>query len=242
MKVFDSIPIRLNPEDVSKRLHLQKGEQDMKRTVQELLEVAYTVAKPKTIYEVSYVDDKNEDSLYIGGIKFTSRVLRVNLDKVERVFPYIVTCGKELDEIAVPSDALLERYFLDEIKEMILLSAHSYLKDYLIKNYALGKLSNMNPGSLEDWPIMQQKELFSLFGNVEELIGVKITESCLMIPQKSLSGIFFPSEITFESCQLCPREVCSGRRVPYDPNLIKKYVSSKKKMRQPKELDKSDTI
>ena len=28
--------------------------------------------------QVSFVDNKNEDSLYIGGVKFTSRVLRVN--------------------------------------------------------------------------------------------------------------------------------------------------------------------
>jgi len=81
----------------------------------------------------------------------------------------------------------------------------------------------MNPGSLESWPITQQKELFSLFGNVEELIGVKLTDSCVMFPLKSVSGIYFPTEINFESCQLCPREKCIGRRTPYDPELAKKY-------------------
>jgi hypothetical protein len=45
----------------------------------------------------------------------------------------------------------------------------------------------------------------------------------LMIPVKSVSGIFFPTEIKFESCQLCPVARCTGRRAHYDPDLEKKY-------------------
>jgi hypothetical protein len=81
----------------------------------------------------------------------------------------------------------------------------------------------MNPGSLESWPITQQKELFSILGNVEDLIGVKLTERYTMIPVKSVSGICFPTEIKFESCQLCPREKCIGRRAAFNPELARKY-------------------
>ena len=204
-------------------MHLQRGGKYIEKSVQELIEIVRPVAKPKAIYEVSYVDNKNGDSLYIDGVKFTSSVLRVNLDKVERVFPYVATCGRELDEIAVPSDDFMKCYYLDTIKGMVLGLAVSYLKDYLTRNYALGQISKMNPGSLEAWPITQQKELFSIFGNVEDLIGVKLTGSFLMLPVKSVSGIYFPTQINFENCQLCPRKVCSGRRAPYDPDLVKKY-------------------
>ena len=83
----------------------------------------------------------------------------------------------------------------------------------------------MAPGSgaADVWPITQQKELFSIFGSVENLIGVRLTDTCLMIPIKSVSGIFFQTETTFETCQLCSRETCIGRRAPYDPDLVKKY-------------------
>ncbi len=86
-------------------------------------------------------------------------------------------------------------------------------------------MSRMAPGSgaADVWPITQQKELFSIFGNVEDLIGVKLTDKYLMIPIKSVSGIFFPTKCKFESCQLCPRERCVGRKAPYDPDLVKKY-------------------
>ena len=223
MEVLDSIPVRLGVEEVLKRLHQSKENKYMERIVQELMEIVRPIAKPKAIYKVSYVDNKSEDSLYIDGVRFTSRVLRVNLDKVGRVFPYVATCGRELDKITIPSVDFMKYYWLDVIKEMVLRSAISYLTDYLTRNYALGQMSKMHPGSLEDWPITQQRELFSIFGNVEDLIGVKLTDKCLMLPVKSVSGIYFPTEIKFESCQLCPREVCSERRAPYDPDLVKKY-------------------
>jgi hypothetical protein len=223
MEILDSIPISLDPGEVIKRLRIRKRTQGIEDIVQELINLVQPVAKPKAIYEVSYVDNKNGDSLCISGVKFTSRVLRINLNEVGRVFPYIVTCGRELDEIAIPSDDLMKNYYLDAIKEMVLRSAINYLTDYLAEKYALGQVSRMHPGSLKDWPITQQKGLFSIFGNVEDLIGVKLTESFLMIPVKSVSGIYFPTEIKFESCRLCPREVCSGRMAPYDQDLINKF-------------------
>ncbi len=223
MEIFNDIPVSLELKEVLRRMRIREKNTFVEKTARELIDIARPIAKPKAVYEVSYVENKNEDSLDIGGVTFTSRVLRVNLDKVERVFPYVVTCGRELDEIAVPTRDFMRSYCLDIIKETSLRSAISYLENYLKRNYALGQLSRMNPGSLASWPITQQRELFSILGNVEELIGVKLTESCLMIPVKSVSGIFFPTEVKFESCQLCPREVCSGRRAPYNPDLAKKY-------------------
>jgi len=228
MEVLNSVPINLDLEAVFKRMRVRNKSESIVKNVQEMLEVARPIAKPKAVYEVSYVDNKNGDSLDIGDVRFTSRVLRVNLDKVGRVFPYVVTCGRELDEIAIPSDDFIKGYYLDQIKETAVVLARQYLEDYLKRNYALGQMSRMAPGAGagDDWPITQQKELFSIFGGrdkVAELIGVRLTDTFLMVPIKSVSGIFFPTEIKFESCQLCPREKCIGRRAAYDPEVVKKY-------------------
>ena len=223
MEVLQNIVLKVEPEQILKRLHVAENNQHMNKILRELLEISYQRVKPKAVYEVSYVDNKSEDCLNIAGVRFTSRVLRVNLDTVERVFPFIVTCGKELDRIAVAANDLMRNFCLDAIKEEFLRSALEYLKDYVKRRYALPQLSMMNPGSLEDWSITQQRELFSIFSNVEALIGVRLTESSIMIPVKSVSGILFPTEIAFESCQLCPRESCVERRAPYDPDLAKIY-------------------
>jgi len=228
MEVLNSIPIELDLEAVLARMRLRNRSENILEQIRKILDTARPIAKPKAVYDVAYVDNKNGDSLEIGGVKFSGRVLRVNLDKVERVFPYVVTCGRELDEIEIPSTDFIKGYYLDQIKETALILARRYLEDYVKKKYALGQLSRMAPGSGAEinWPITQQMELFSLFGGrdkVEELIGVRLTDTYLMVPIKSVSGIFFPTEIRFESCQICPREGCIGRRAPYNPEMVKKY-------------------
>ena len=220
MEVLENIPVELNLQIVMKALRQNKA---MEECVQELLESVLPIVNPKAVYEVCYVESKDGDSLSVSDVTFTSRVLRTNLDKVGRVFPYVVTCGRELDGIPVPSDDIMKSYCLETIKRVVVGFARGYLEDYLKRTYALGQVSRMSPGSLVDWPINQQKELFSIFGDVESLIGVRLTESYLMVPVKSVSGMVFPTEVSFESCQLCPREICEGRRAPYDPELVKEY-------------------
>lgn len=228
MEVLSNIPVNLNLEAVIRQMHVRNESETIVENIQKLIEIARPIANPKAIYEISYVENRNENSLDIGGVRFTSRVLRVNLDSVERVFPYVVTCGKELDDTYFPPDKFIKSYLLDQIKEIVLVSARSYVEDYLKDNYALGQLSRMAPGagSEHDWSIAQQEGLVSIFGGrakVENLIGVKLTDRLMMIPVKSVSGIFFPTEIRFEACQLCPRERCIGRRAAYDPGLVRKY-------------------
>jgi len=228
MEILDDVPIEFDIDTLFTKLRIDRESKNGK-DIQDLIEAVAPAMRPKAIYEVCYIQYRNYDTVDIGGITFTSRVLRVNLDKVERVFPYVATCGKELDEIVTPSDDLLRQFWFDSIKEMALDAMIKYLTNHLKEKYALGELSKMSPGSGSQdlWPIEQQKQLFSIFGDVEPLIGVTLTDSFLMIPIKSISGIYFPTEIRFEGCQLCPREVCPGRRAPYDENLLKSYYKEK---------------
>jgi hypothetical protein len=159
----------------------------------------------------------------IDGVQFSSQVLRGVLDQEGRLFPYVATCGAEVDQITVPADDLVRAYCLDIIKRLLVTSARAYLEDYLVQTYALGKVSKVAPGELLDWPLPQQRELFSLIGDVESLIGVKLTESFLMVPIKSVSGMFFPTEVKFEACQLCKMPKCEGRRAPYSPAMVAEY-------------------
>lgn len=221
MEVLDRIPTKLELEDVMNRLHRVKA---MEPCVQELLEIARPIVQPKALYAVCQVGDKGDDWISVNGVTFNSRVLRMNLDSAERVFPYVITCGKELDEIPVPLDDLLRSYCLEAIKLVALGCARSYLESHLKNNDGLELMSRMGPGSLEDWPITQQGKLFSVFGDVEDLIGVRLGRSFQMVPIKSGSGIIFPSRVKFESCQLCPREKCEGRRAPYDAELLRSYA------------------
>lgn len=185
----------------------------------ELIEGMLPDIRPKAIYRTAYVEEKYEDGVRIDGQRFTSKVLRVNLASVERIFPYIATCGVEVEELTKAHDDLLHRFVLDRFKEQVLRLAVRYLREYITTLYIPGEISSMNPGSLKDWPLREQRQLFALFDDVTGAIGVELTESFLMSPVKSVSGIIFPTEHSFENCQLCPRQECPGRRAPYDAQL-----------------------
>jgi hypothetical protein len=103
---------------------------------------------------------------------------------------------------------------------MALESAAGWLGARLESSYGVTGLANMSPGSLEDWPITEQTKLFSIFGDTERRVGVRLTDSLLMVPRKSISGILFPSEEGFVACRLCDRERCPSRKVPWLSQLI----------------------
>jgi len=191
--------------------------------IQTLLEVAKPLISAKAVYKVCYIEEKLEDTVIIDNIRLRSRILRKNLERVGRLFPYVITIGTRLEQKADASADLLEKYYLDKIGNIALSEARNHLEEHLCSRFALDGLSFMSPGSLEDWPIEEQRPLFSILKGAEVSIGVNLTESLLMIPKKSVSGIYFPTEVTFHSCQLCPRQNCEGRKARYNEDLAKEY-------------------
>ncbi len=218
---MDDIAFRPSLQELMKQLRVKEGT-GYAHQLESLIDEAKAIACPRAMYRVAYVEGRAEASVLIDGMTFHSRVLRVNLDDVHRVFPFAVTAGNELHEWMQAQGDVLVRYYADVISETALRQASAALKDYLTRRYGLGRTSTMSPGSLEDWPIQEQRPLFDLLGDTEEAIGVRLTDSMLMIPSKSVSGIRFPVEKTFESCQLCRRERCPSRKAPYDEELYEK--------------------
>lgn len=220
------IPFKLDIPALLKKLRID-GHPEYEGRAARLAEEAVPLARPKAMYTVSYIDAKGEDTVVVDGVTLTSRVLRVNLEHVHRVFPFVVTCGMELAEWSKPITDMLERFWADEIMEAALRSAFDALGEHLANTHDLGHTASMNPGSLKDWPLEQQPLLFKLLGDVPERVGVRLTESLIMVPVKSVSGLRFPTESSFENCQLCPRDRCPGRRAPYDPNLYHARYSAR---------------
>jgi hypothetical protein len=222
--ILDKIPFQMDIETLKQELRIRPGHR-LENDLQSLAEEAQVLGKPKALYKVAPIDSKGSEHIVVDGVQFTSRVLRVNLEQVHRVFPYVVTCGTELGEWAESIDDMLQNYWADTIKEVALRQARNFLLEHLTKTYGLGKTSAMAPGSLKDWPLQQQRPLFQLLSDVEQAIGVQLTSSMLMIPNKSISGIRFCTESGFESCQLCTIERCPNRRAAYEPDLYKESFS-----------------
>ena len=224
---LNSIPFQLDAATLRKKLHVKEGSQHAEE-LDRLIQEAQTIGKPKALYKEAFIESRTDETVTVDGITFKSRVLRVNLENVYRVFPYVSTCGLELEEWSKKITDFLHGFWVEEIKETVLYMAGDSFRKHVREHHQLGQIARMNPGSLVDWPIEEQRPLFTLLGNAQELIGVHLTSSLMMVPTKSVSGIIFPTEFDFTSCQLCPREVCPGRKAPYDKDLYdKKYLLTK---------------
>ncbi len=221
--VFREIEFSTSSENVLRAMKIRKISPSLTRLVDELVEAALQITRPKGLCRVCFVDARTDTSVTIEGHVFTSQVLRRNVEGIERVFPFVATCGTEVEGLLADRSDIMAAYCLDTIMLLAVQSARRHVEQFIKNTYSVGQLSRMAPGSLPDWPLPEQRPLFELLGNVEGTIGVKLSDRFLMTPIKSISGIYFPTEVRFESCQLCERQNCSGRRAPHDPALSAKY-------------------
>ncbi|MBW2218869.1 MAG: vitamin B12 dependent methionine synthase [Deltaproteobacteria bacterium] len=216
--IIKNIPFDIRPEQLYPNLKIQTGSRYADQ-LDKLLESALDIASPKAVYTLSTVEHKDDSTLIIDGIHMKSRVMQVNLRHCRRVFPFVATCGIELEEWSQSIEDTLKSFWADTINMLALAAALEAFKAHIDERFEPGTTSMMNPGSLEDWPLSEQHKIFSLLGNACDSIGVRLTGNTLMIPLKSISGLEFESGEKFYNCRLCPREKCPLRRSSYDKHL-----------------------
>lgn len=219
------IPVNINVTAVVSWLRLGRMGPRMEEMALKLAEKARKIARPKAIYRVSHARIIDNVKVDIDGVTFTSKVLNKLLRKQETVYPFIATVGRELEELPIPPKDMMMNFCLDSIKIVVLVTAVDYLEQYVKEKHKIPNTALLNPGEVEDWHITQQKLLFSLFKDVEKRIGVSLTSGGVMKPIKSRSGIIFPSDNGFLSCQICTQLKCPGRRAKYDPELQRQYLA-----------------
>jgi len=222
LRKIDNIPVTTSFGQVLERLKIE--DEDDIAMIRGLFETAKEIVRPKVLYREAYVEEVSGKSVRIDDLSFESEVLAANLKNVHRVFAYVSTCGTEVDDWSHGEKDYVVSLWLDMIKELFLYEANTFFREYIKKAYEIKTLSAINPGSGEkdNWHISQQTRLFALVGSVKEEIGVTLTDSFLMVPIKSTSGLLYPSETEFVNCSLCGRKNCQGRRAAFDRELYEK--------------------
>ncbi len=222
--IIDNIPFTIDEDGFLELLRIRTNSRQAAEFVR-LLTEARDIAQPKAAFRPAYIENSDEDSLTIEGILFSSRVLSINLEPSHVVFPFLATCGREIEEWARTIQNTLHSFWADNIQLMALGCAVSALESHLKRITGTTTFSSMNPGSLEDWPLSEQVPLFELLGDAPQKIGVTLEKNMLLAPLKSTTGIQFVSEEGFTNCRLCHREDCAGRREPFQSHLLKEKYS-----------------
>jgi hypothetical protein len=212
-QIIESISLTIDSALLCNALRVKPGSEHALR-IAELVAEAQMIARPKAAYREVTPERFTTDGVVIDGTALTGRLLLTNIKPAAKIYAFVATCGTELEAWAKNYPDLLESFWTDTIMNMALGAAVGELEKRLKPLCEDHFMSCMNPGALPDWPLTEQRPLFRILGTAPADIGITLTDSCLLLPLKSISGIYFDSAQDFCNCQLCPRESCFGRRTP----------------------------
>lgn len=181
--------------------------------VHQLLEPSYSCV----IRNVARVRDSA--TLIEGPVIFRSEVVARLLKACRKVAVVVVTIGNTLEDMAnrLSRDGLvLQASILDAIGsdavEKAADLAHSRIEKEANRE-GLATSRRFSPGYC-DWDISQQVKVFRSVG--PDLATVTLTDTCLMVPRKSISGIIGigrgEAVRDYNPCHSCDKHDCRGRR------------------------------
>ena len=184
--------------------------------------VCIDALEPAIIYDQFDISGIEGDSVHFkSGHIFNGPNIAKILEGSEIAVIFIFTLGKKIDDLINKergSGGTLETIIMDSITTSMLGTLGDYagrlIKNSMPLQKGYGATCTYSPGQYK-WTIEEQKEIHKMVDGSS--IGVSLNESFLMIPFKSISGIYgFGPENkinrTRVACDLCPRENCIGRR------------------------------
>ncbi len=187
--------------------------------VEEYADNALPLIEPSYSYVIKKVEWVNGPISFIeDSIIFKSQVLARLLEKCDKVAILSLTTGSHLEEMTSQlsrNRLVLQASVLDAVGSAAVENLANSVQQQIgerAHSEGLTISRRFSPGYC-DWHIGQQRMLFwALEGNTN---GIHLTESCLMIPQKSISGIIGigPGEVSlYNPCRTCKELDCIGRR------------------------------
>ena len=216
--------LTLKIEEIAKALRVSEDDYD---EFSDIFDKIVPLLDPRIYYGIEEVSSNDGHNVVIGDQTFVSRILSVNLKDAKKVYPYVATSGRAAYDKAESYTDSLYKFWAHGICEIALRKLFEASFEQIKARLGVSALNAMNPGSLADFPISQQKPLFDLLKNVEEEAGVTLTPTFLMVPIKSGSGIWYESDKHYANCMMCPRVSCPNRRAPYDADMFESQYAEK---------------
>jgi len=178
---------------------------------------------PHLQYRIIKIDHINKGSVHLrGGLNLSSPILAKVMKNCEHAVCFIATIGSDVEgEITRLSEEnhLSYAYILDTMGSTVIESMVDKFHKSMGKQYGAkgrGVTLRFSPGYC-DWHITEQEKLFRALDSNH--LDVELTDSCLMQPRKSISGIFgvLPSSINppappYNPCSKCKKKNCPSRR------------------------------
>ncbi len=192
----------IDPERASERLHA---------SAQSVLDEAHSLLKPAALYKVVRVTDFNHQKISFKEGTFEGPLVARALAGADDLNIAACTIGEDLENKVqeVMNENPVKAVALDGAGIAAIRKVSQTVED-IISQEACELETNLGmraqPGQ-EGWPIEQQREVFSILPGEE--IGIRLTETCLMIPRKSVSFVIPRGKALSNSVSPC--DFCSKR-------------------------------
>ena len=220
-----TIDIEIDKNQVYKYLGYDVGSEPpprMESLIDEHIKLGNEFICPCTTYTILDVEFVLGTRAFLEGyIAFDSRVVSQLLRKCQKVALFVATVGDELEYVAcrLAEDGLLvQSAVMDSVGSSAVEQVANFLHERIIDTAKLQGLvaskRRFSPGYC-DWDVNQQEQLFEALD--ASSTGVELTETCLMLPRKSISGIIgigLPDQgvENYNPCPVCDNTDCQSRR------------------------------
>ncbi len=224
--MIDNIPVEYDEEELWRKLNMKKLK-GQKKEIISLIEESRELIEPKAVYTHLEVVEIAGDSVRLDSGDVLKGIILADMLKCgQKVAPYVATLGPNLENRAskLARDNVFLAFILNKIGDYALEIARGNIQ--LLVEKTLGdKVSDFGPGEGTGklFGIEQQKVLFRILQPLEN-IGVRLTPSYLMIPKKSMSGVFAVTDEEYIACQYCPKK-CEERRSAFRGEYHPRRVS-----------------
>ena len=175
-----------------------------------------SICKPQYIYEVYSGNTCDHISIEIKDRKFiTGKIITHYLHGMEKCCVFATTAGKEYETLKIQlreKGEMLEEFIADAIGSIIAEACVSKIVSELTDIAGYNCTYPYSPGYC-NWKLTEQPLLFSLLP--DSPCGITLTESCLMLPIKSTSGIIgIGKNIKRKAyaCNICEMKNCYKRK------------------------------
>ncbi len=196
----------------------------LKKKVKKLKDKTSRLIKPRIHFKKHKIQGISRGGVQLASdTSLKSPKLSRTMQGSQEVVCFVGTIGRGIEkEIKrlVNKKKLSEAYVLDAMGSVLVENLvdqfQSHLDDhYKAQDKALGL--RFSPGYC-DWPVTEQKKLFELLD--PHKAGVELTESCLMQPRKSISGVIplfaadnCQGQGDYNPCWECKKLDCTARRI-----------------------------
>lgn len=220
---IDKTRIQVDPGDILRLLGDQQEGIDTYITslVEQYIAECLRVSFPTGSFVLAdVVEAESSQAINIPGVIFDSGSIIHNMLRHSEYYTlFLVTAGPEPENLArslLTKGNYLEGYIADLVASEIVDLAADQIEEQVRKlagKHGMKTTNRYSPGYCS-WDVEEQQKLFSLFP--EGCCGISLSESSLMNPVKSVSGIIgIGAEVEYKdyTCEICSMKNCNFRRV-----------------------------